>query len=100
MCGLRCVEKAGPARVAQLAKAPNAVLVRQRRDKKLVEIQLYDVGDDSRKRGQAGNPQRYSHDHETAENPPNVWTLRRIATEARPVFGAVVHDCMSEAKHD
>lgn len=100
MCGLRCLELADGARVARLARAPNAELVRRRRDGKLVEIQLHEAGDDSGKRGRAGNPRRYSHDHETEDNPENVWTLRQIPSQARPVFRAVIEDCMNALKDD
>jgi hypothetical protein len=100
MRGERCLELADGARVARLAKAPNAELVWRHRDGKLVEIQLHEAGDDSRKRGRAGNPLRYSHDHETADNPENVWTLREIPSEARRVFTAVLLDCLSERRDD
>jgi len=41
-------------------------------------IQLLAHGDDSRLRSRYGNPQRLSHDSETDENPPRVWTLKKL----------------------
>lgn len=38
--------------------------------------------------------QRYSHNHERADNPENVWALRKIATKDRHVFLSSVLDCL------
>jgi hypothetical protein len=100
MCGERCLELADGARVARLARAANAELVRRRRDGKLVEIQLHEAGDDSAKRARLGNPRRYSHDHETDDNPENVWTLREIPSKARPVFLTVVAESFGGVLHE
>lgn len=93
MSGCRGLELADPSRVRQLAKAPNARLIRRRRDGKVVEIQLSAAGDDSARPERHTNPRRYSYDHETDENPSGVWTLKHIPTAARPVFRAVLDDC-------
>ncbi len=39
---------------------------------------------------------RYSHDHETAENPEGVWTLIRLPRHIRPVFLDVLRSCLVE----
>jgi hypothetical protein len=78
MCGLKCVELAGPARVARLERAPNARVIRRHRDGRAVEVQLCSVGDDSARPPRRGNPRRYSHDRDTPENPLHVWTLKRV----------------------
>jgi hypothetical protein len=36
---------------------------------------------------------RYSHNHENAENPVNVWTLIPLAKWMQPIFLAAVTDC-------
>lgn len=46
-------------------------------------------------RGTAFDKTRYSHNHETRENPEKVWTLKRIARVDRPVFTAVLDDCLA-----
>lgn len=93
MCGYRCVELAGPARVQQLAKAPNAQMIRRHSDRKLVEVQLHEAGDDHARPRRKGNPLRYSHNSETRDNVQNVWALKRIPNEARPVFTEVLTSC-------
>jgi hypothetical protein len=44
--------------------------------------QLLEYGDDSRLHTRDGNPQKLSHCHETPENPPRVWTFKRLPTPA------------------
>ena len=44
-------------------------------------------------RGDGLHLQRYSHNHETPENPEKVWVLRRLAKVHHPVFIASVIDC-------
>ena len=78
MVGQRLMELAGPSRVGYLLEARNARAVR-RKDGRLVEIQLGDRGDDSKRKPRRGNPLRYSHNQETGDNPTNVWTLKRAA---------------------
>lgn len=99
MCGLRCLELADGSRLKWLAGAPNAKAICRRRDGKLVEIQLRAEGDDSHRAGRTGNPLSYSYDSETEENPATVWTLKRIRSDAREVFRAVVEECSGSA-HD
>lgn len=36
---------------------------------------------------------RYSHKHETAQNPPNVWTFVPLRASFLSLFLAVVNDC-------
>jgi hypothetical protein len=36
---------------------------------------------------------RYSHNHETRENPTNVWTLIPLADFMQPIFLAAVTEC-------
>ena len=76
--GPRIVEIAGPERVRQLLAAPNAVAVRKRKTGAIVAIQLLDFGDNLRIPSKYGNPQRLSHNAETPENPPRVWTFKRL----------------------
>jgi hypothetical protein len=38
--------------------------------------------------------QKYSHKRETDDNPPGVWTLKRLAKAERPTFHHVVLDCI------
>jgi hypothetical protein len=76
--GPRIVEIAGPERVRQLLAAPNAVAVRKRKTGAIVAIQLLDFGDSLRVPSRYGNPQKLSHNHETPENPPHVWTFKRL----------------------
>lgn len=83
MAGRRCIEMAGASRVRHLLKAPNMRAVRRRRDGRVVEIQLLEVGDDSVRKPRRGNPLKYSHKQETEDNPTNVWTLKQIPDKAR-----------------
>ena len=46
-------------------------------------------------RGTAFDKTRYSHNHETEINPEKVWTLKRISRRDRPVFTAVLDDCIA-----
>jgi hypothetical protein len=76
--GPRIVEIAGPERVRQLLAAPNAVAVRKRKTGAVVAIQLLEWGDDFRLHTCDGNPRKLSHCHETPDNPPRVWTFKRL----------------------
>jgi hypothetical protein len=46
-------------------------------------------------RGTAFDKTRYSHNHETADNPEKVWTLKRLPSCTRKVFTAVLDDCLA-----
>jgi hypothetical protein len=48
----------------------------------IVGIVLEPYGDDSRQHTRSGNPQRLFHNGETPENPPRVWTLKRLPAPA------------------
>jgi hypothetical protein len=76
--GPRLIEFAGPERVRCLLQAPNARIVRQHKDRAIVCIVLEPYGDDCRVHEHNGNPQRLSHNHESAENPNRVWTFKKI----------------------
>ena len=93
MCGLRCIELADASMAEKLAHAPNARAIRRRRDGVLVEIQMRAAGDDSTRRPCKADPRRYSHNHETAQNPRGVWTLRWISPDVRGVFTTVLDEC-------
>jgi len=95
MSGLRCLELAGPERIAQLLKAPNTKAVRRRKDGKVVEIQFIEHGDDSRVPARQGNPRRYSHDHETDQNPANNWMLKHLGK--RKDYDTVVRETLKAA---
>lgn len=41
--------------------------------------------------------QRYSHSHETRDNPEGCWTLKRLSRSVRPVFTQVIADCIQKA---
>lgn len=69
---------AGPERVQHYLLASNAEIIRQRKTHSIVEIQLHDYGDDSRRKAKWGNPQKLSIDDETRDNPPKVWTFKRL----------------------
>lgn len=93
LAGERCIQLADAARVARLTKHPNVVVIRRRKDRQIVELQIHAVGDDSREPARLGNPLKYSHHGETDTNPSNVWTLKRIPSHARHVFTAVLDEC-------
>jgi hypothetical protein len=76
--GPRILEFAGPERVRQLLRAPNATAVRKRKTGEVVCVLLEPHGDDSRLHARGGNPQRLSHDCETEDNPPRVWTFKKL----------------------
>ena len=78
MAGPQCVEFASPERVRRLLLAPNVRVIRRRKDRAVVEIQLAVHGDDTRLPARYGNPQKLSHDSETAENPPRIWTFKKL----------------------
>ncbi len=68
-----------PARdVKHYREAPNARV--QENDAGQV-IVLQHWSDDTSLIVHRGNPRRYSHDHETGENPPRVWTMRRLGAK-------------------
>jgi hypothetical protein len=92
MYGETVLELADGARLRDLAKAPNVRAIRRPQDGKLIVLRLIDFGRDDEP-ALHGNSLRWSHNHETSENPVNVWTLRHIPTSARSIFGAAVNDC-------
>lgn len=51
----------------------------------------------ARLRGLAPVGTRYSHKHETPDNPANVWTLRHLPAHTRTIFRAVVDGCLAAA---
>jgi hypothetical protein len=78
IAGPRLIEFAGPERVRRLAAAPNAKVIRKHKTKEIVAIILEPYGDDTRVHERNGNPQRLSHNAETAENPRRVWTFKKL----------------------
>jgi hypothetical protein len=93
----RLVEQASPERVKQLMAAPNAEILRKRLTGQVVQINLKNHGDDSKRKHRLGNPNKYYHKHETDENPPNVLALKRLPHFTAPIFGAVVNGCIRKA---
>ena len=81
--GPRCIEFAGPERVRRLLTAPNVTVIRRCKDEAVACILLEEYGDDALLHTRGGNPRKLSHHSETAENPPRVWTFKRI----RPLAG-------------
>jgi hypothetical protein len=94
--GPRCIEIADEARARQLAKASNSQVVRRRKDRQIVQINLLDQGADKPLDHPKGNPRRYSHDHENEHNPPQVWTLRRLPSSTRKIYRAVIDSCIKK----
>lgn len=88
--GPRCIEMADPSRVRHLLQAPNMRAIRRHKDRRLVGLQVLDVGDDSHQKPRRGNPLQYSHNHETEDNPSKVWTLKPVPDEARQVIPPVL----------
>lgn len=65
---------------------------------------LRHFSDDSTMIVHRGNPRRYSHDHETPENPARVWTMRKLAPPSKDgeafvqrIFRASVLDNLKRA---
>jgi len=67
-----------------LAAAPNARIIRRHKDRAIVCIVLEPYGDDSRIHERDGNPQKLSHNAETAENPRRVWTFKKLEPPLAP----------------
>jgi hypothetical protein len=82
--GDRVVDLVDSAMAERMAKAPNAKAVRARKTGAIARIILKNHGDDSSLVEHRGNPRRYSHDHETEQNPARCWTLRHLPAEANP----------------
>jgi len=94
MNGCRCLELAGPERVKRLAQHPNVELIRRRKTRQVVEIQVHAQGDDSAKAERRGNPLKYSY-REPLESASPVWTLRHLPDHTRAIFRAVLDDCLA-----
>jgi hypothetical protein len=77
----RAVALIGRDELRWYERAENAVLVRE--SGRVVEIRLQHSADDSHLVVHRGNPRRYSHDRETEQNPPRVWTMRRLGSDDR-----------------
>lgn len=92
MYGETVLEVAGGARLRRLQHAPNVKAIRRPLDGKVIVLRVIDFGRDEEP-AMHGNSLRWSHNHETDQNPVNVWTLRHIPTSARSIFGAAVNDC-------
>lgn len=69
-------ELVDPLRAAKLAQAPNAQVVRRRRDGRIVQINLFSFTDDYKLPSRRGNPQSEIHNQETETNPPRVWEFK------------------------
>lgn len=99
----RAVALITPAELRWYEAAGNATIIKDRGGQ-VVQVILRNHSDDSNLVAHRGNPRRYSHDHETKQNPPRVWTIRRLAphdTDAdrfvQRVFRASVLDNLKEA---
>lgn len=77
----RVIELADQLRAERIAAGENAQVVRRRKDGKIVRIVLENFSDDTNLVVHRGNPRRYSHDHETEQNPPRVWTMRKLTSK-------------------
>jgi hypothetical protein len=60
-----------------------------------IRIVLDSHSDDTEMVVHRGNPRRYSHDHENEQNPPRVWTLRRLVKRDRDIYRSSVLDCIA-----
>ena len=78
MAGSRMIELAGPARVKRLAEGVNVRIVRKHKTREIVEVQLLDYGDDSRRKELWANPRKLSIDSENDENPAGTWMLKPL----------------------
>ena len=96
--GPRIIELADAARVRRLLAGRNAEAVRQRKSRRIVQVNLLNFGDDSRAAVHPrGNPRRYSHDHENPDNPRGVWKLRRLPNQDAPLYRLSVTDCFRKS---
>lgn len=84
----------------QLLKKRQVRLVRRRGHTRLL-VATADFATEynalDRGRGTALDATRYSHNHETGDNPEKVWTLKRLPRSTRPVFTAVLDECLTPA---
>jgi hypothetical protein len=96
---LHAVDIADPARARRLAAAPNARVVRRRKDRAIVEIHLSAEGDDSKWKPEIprGNPRRYSSDRATPANPHGVWKLKHLPADTAPLYRLSVTDCLAKS---
>lgn len=92
MNGLRCIELADPSRATRLARHANVQTIRRRKDRKIVELQVHEQGDDARLPAHHGNPLAYSYREEVEDHAP-VWALKHLPNHTRRIFCAVVLDC-------
>jgi hypothetical protein len=77
-------------------KARKARMIRKRGRTHLVAIVgAAKFGSLTGGRGTAMDKTRYSHNHETRDNPEKVWTLKRLPSSTREIFRAVVDDCLA-----
>lgn len=86
--------------------APNAVVTRDPANGE-VRITLGHLSDDTSMIVHRGNPRRYSHDHETSDNPARVWTMRKLAHPdttvdlfVRAIYRASVLDNLKDKRRD
>jgi hypothetical protein len=92
MNGLRCIELADPSRARRLAKHANVQTIRRRKDRKIVELQVHNQGDEGGLPAHFGNPLAYSYREEVDGHAP-IWQLKYLPKHTRNVFRAVVLDC-------
>jgi hypothetical protein len=92
------VEYAKGRRLEQLMDAPNAAVVRRRKDGRVMQINLCSFGSDFwfKPFPPKGDPRNYSHDNETKDNPPQVWTLRHLRSQDRSLYRQSLLDCLKQ----
>ena len=73
----------------------NSTLVRRRKSGQVVQIDLGDAGDDTAQNAKHGNPLSYSFRERSEETPAGVWQLKRVHSETRGIFTAVVDECLA-----
>ncbi len=103
-CGSYAVDLVDEQHAEHMARGENVTVIRRRRDRKIVQINVENHGECFSMKPQRGNPRRYSHDHETRDNPPRVWTIRRLGSKdpdaekfVQRIFRASVLDNLKKA---
>jgi hypothetical protein len=93
----RCIDLVDETRAKRLAKARNVEAIRRRKDKRIVELHIENYGGDWKGNRRHGDPRKYSHDHETDQNPNRCWTLRHLPEHVAPLFRLSITDNLKKA---
>jgi len=77
-----------------LLRSPNVREVRRHKSGELFQLEVTTQGNDERMPARLGNPRRYSHDHETDDNPARNWMLRHLFG-GRDIYQRPALDCIT-----